>query len=164
MRRVLAETMAEAEGQGVTLAGQVYHSPLALTDWVSKNRAETLPLEIWSDCISMFEQLTMVSMTSESRSTAQTKHKKADHESVEMGLLINSFGTTVPAVFQKGGTASGAIQKVAVAESFEEWDCGDRQSGVVDGIEDLSDAWDTSMTSTIDSLQVQFGEQKNIEC
>ena len=101
----------------------------------------------------------MVSMTSESRTTAQTKHKKAGHESVEMGLLINSFGTTVPAVFQKGGTASDAIQKVAVAESFEEWDCGDGQSGVADGIEDLGDAWETSMTSTIDSLQVPFGEQ-----
>jgi hypothetical protein len=157
LQRALAETRARSDGQGVTIGGKVYHSPIALTEWVVENRANELPMEIWSDCISMFEQLTIVSMTSEKRTAVQTAHRKAGHKSVEMGLLINSFGTSVPALFQKTSTATIAIPTVTVAGSYFEWDNGDGMTGAADGIESCCEMWEKNVNSAIASVEVPFG-------
>ena len=154
LQRSLAETRARGDGQGVRLGDKVYHSPLALKEWVVKHRADTLPMDVWSDCISMFEQLTVMGVTSEKRTATQTTHRKAGHESVEMGILINSFGTGVPAIFQKPGVSSKGMSTVTVADSFEEWDRGDGRTGLADNIEVQCNLWNDNLTSTISSMTV----------
>jgi hypothetical protein len=161
LQRVLDETRARADGQGVSIGGKVYHSPLALTTWVTQNRANELPMEVWSDCISMFEQLTLVSMTSAERTKMQTEHKKAGHKNVETGLLINSFGTGVPAVFQRGNANAGGMGAVTVAGSYEEWDTLDGMSGVADHIETNCELWESNINSAIASQGVQYGANDN---
>ena len=67
----------------------------------------------------------MLTLMLEKRTAIQMEHQKAGHESVEMGMLINSFCTSVPALFQKAGLVTRGIPHVTVADSFEEWDRGD---------------------------------------
>ncbi len=105
----------------------------------------------------MFEQLPMLNLTSAKRTALQAAHKKAGNESVEMGLLVNSFGTSIPDVFQKGGTRTGILQKANVAASYKDWDKGDGLSGEADAIEALCNIWDDQMDSGIAAQQVTAG-------
>ena len=149
MRDTLANSQSRPDGQSITLLGVVYHSARDLQGWVLEHKAENLPLDIWSDCISMFEMAGSVGATSACRTEDQTVHKKAGHSSVEAGLLLNSFGTNVPSVFLRSRKTDHTFN---VSATFRDWDRGDGLRGDSDSINTACTTWLANVTAQINRL------------
>jgi hypothetical protein len=150
----VAAAKAQPGNLSVTLAGTVFHTPHDLAPWVIANHGERVPVALFPDAISMFEMAANVGATSAARTANQGIHKKAGHDDVESGTLLNSYCTLVPAIFIKGRTGS---LMVSMSDDHKDWDKGDGMTGVGDRINAAIDTWESHMNVQIRAHTPDYG-------